>query len=129
MSNRVVVPAARLRFDSWAQPQIGAPYPDSGSASMKSKIRFFLSFYIHNSNTAVCFLNVRWFQEAELLEFTQKLTDKNVNLQSEFSSVELRKEGAAFRIGYLGDNFMIFFITFKRKVEFSRCYKQKVVFT
>jgi hypothetical protein len=39
-----------------------------------------------------------WFQEAELLEFTQKLTDKNVNLQSEFSNVELRKEGAAFRI-------------------------------
>jgi hypothetical protein len=49
-----------------------------------------------STNTAVYFLNFTWFQEAELLEFTQKLTDKNVNLQSEFSSVELRKEGAAF---------------------------------
>ena len=29
-------------------------------------------------------------KEAELLEFTQKLTDKNVSLQSEFSSVECR---------------------------------------
>ena len=29
-------------------------------------------------------------KEAELLEFTRKLTDKNVSLQSEFSSIEVR---------------------------------------
>ena len=29
-------------------------------------------------------------KEAELLEFTKKLTDKNVSLQSEFSSIEIR---------------------------------------
>ena len=29
-------------------------------------------------------------KEADLLDFTQKLTDKNVNLQSEYSSLESR---------------------------------------
>jgi hypothetical protein len=125
MSNRVVVPAHQAGnpfLGSLKGLHIRAPYPDSGSASLKNKIRIFLypqhssmllEFHVVSgggiagvhplskyTNTAVCFLNFTWFQEAELLEFTQKLTDKNVNLQSEFSSVELRKEGATFRISY-----------------------------
>ncbi len=43
-------------------------------------------------------------QEAELLEFTQKLTDKNVNLQSEFSSMELREKSVWKRACSLGDD-------------------------
>lgn len=63
-------------------------------------------------------------REAELLEFTQKLTEKNVRLQSEFTAVEAK----AHQLEIEHSSCTVIFIQVLFQFTFNLLFKSRIIF-